>query len=81
MVKEPFTQPADGVGGDEGLRAGSEQGGGEDGAAVEWHAKEGLVGGGDERRRDAGDRELAESDGAREEQVLRGGVEAMELMP
>ena len=58
-----------GCGSDEGLGAGGEEGGGEDGAAVEWDAQEGLVGGVDEWRGDGGDGELAERDGAGEEEV------------
>ena len=68
-------------GGEGGLRAGGEEGGGEDGAAVEREAKEGLVGGVDERGGDGGDGELAEGDGAGEEEVLCAGSMAMEVMP
>ncbi len=61
--------------GDNGLSAGGEEGGGEDGAAVEWEADDGLVGGIDDGRLDVGDRELAWVDGAGEEEVLCGWVE------
>ena len=54
--------------------AGSEERGGEDGAAVEGEAQEGLVVRVDEGRGNAGDRELAGGDGAGEEEILCDGI-------
>ena len=57
------------------MRAGGEESGGENGGAVEREAEEGLVGGVDERSSDSCDGELAEGDGAGEEEILGCGVD------